>query len=202
MMFFKRRKIEVVPASEYTDYSERFKEFEKMREEDRAYASKKHVYIAASASAAAGIAFVGYNNSKRALNTLTTTSQVVNSAPVVEPSVVAEPIHALAQPVDYTMIPVTADPGGGISGATADIVSDFSFELFTKIADPVIQLLTALSFPIASVIVVGALFMMMFGMKEKALTMAMNAGIGYVLIQFSPLLLDMLRMLNKGMMGQ
>jgi len=56
-----------------------------------------------------------------------------------------------------------------------------------------VQIMVAISFPIASVIMIGACFFFMFGNSERAWNMIMNAGLGYVLIQLSPLFLDILR---------
>ena len=65
------------------------------------------------------------------------------------------------------------------------------------VLDPVIDILVALSFPIASVVIVGACFLFMFGNSEKAWTMIQNAGLGYVLIQVSPLILDVLKQVGN-----
>jgi hypothetical protein len=51
--------------------------------------------------------------------------------------------------------------------------------------DPVVDILVALSFPVASVIIVGACFFFMLGNSEKAWSTIQNAGLGYVLIQVS-----------------
>ncbi|WP_433957016.1 hypothetical protein [Cytobacillus horneckiae] len=63
--------------------------------------------------------------------------------------------------------------------------------------DPVIDILIALSFPIASVVIVGACFFFMFGNAEKAWGMIQNAGLGYVLIQVSPLILNVLKQVGN-----
>ena len=63
--------------------------------------------------------------------------------------------------------------------------------------DPVIDILVALSFPIASVIIVGACFFFMLGNPEKAWGMIQNAGLGYVLIQVSPLILNVLKQVGN-----
>jgi hypothetical protein len=65
------------------------------------------------------------------------------------------------------------------------------------VLDPVVDVLVALSFPIASVIIVGACFMFMFSNAEKAWTMIQNAGLGYVLIQVSPLILNVLKQVGN-----
>ncbi len=65
------------------------------------------------------------------------------------------------------------------------------------VLDPVVDILVALSFPVASVIIVGACFLFMFSNSEKAWTMIQNAGLGYVLIQVSPLILDVLKQVGN-----
>ncbi|MEX3711225.1 hypothetical protein ABFV99_02350 [Cytobacillus horneckiae] len=65
------------------------------------------------------------------------------------------------------------------------------------VLDPVVDILVALSFPIASVVIVGACFLFMFGNSEKAWTAIQNAGFGYVLIQVSPLILDVLKQVGN-----
>ncbi|MBO1515510.1 hypothetical protein [Metabacillus bambusae] len=59
--------------------------------------------------------------------------------------------------------------------------------------DPLVDLMVALSFPISSVIIIGACFFFMFGKSERAWSSIMNAGLGYVLIQIMPLLLNVLK---------
>ncbi|WP_036201510.1 hypothetical protein [Ureibacillus sinduriensis] len=72
-------------------------------------------------------------------------------------------------------------------------IADTSLNALANILDPVIQILVAISFPIASVIMIGACFFFMFGNSDKAWSMILNAGLGYVLIQLSPLFLDILK---------
>lgn len=72
-------------------------------------------------------------------------------------------------------------------------IADKTLETLATILDPIIQILVAISFPVASVIMIGACFFFMFGNSDKAWSMIFNAGLGYVLIQLSPLFLDILR---------
>lgn len=65
------------------------------------------------------------------------------------------------------------------------------------VLDPVVDILVALSFPIASVIIVGACFYFMFNNAEKAWSMIQSAGLGYVLIQVSPLILNVLKQVGN-----
>lgn len=76
-------------------------------------------------------------------------------------------------------------------------MGDQTLSLLAHVLDPVIDVLVALSFPIASVVIVGACFYFMFGNSEKAWTMIQNAGLGYVLIQVSPLILNVLKQVGN-----
>ncbi|MED5102416.1 hypothetical protein P9858_20000 [Niallia circulans] len=62
--------------------------------------------------------------------------------------------------------------------------------------DPLVDVLVALSFPVASVIIVGGCFFFMLGNSEKAWSTIQNAGLGYVLIQISPLILNVLKQIG------
>jgi nitrate reductase NapE component len=65
------------------------------------------------------------------------------------------------------------------------------------VLDPVVDILVALSFPIASVVIVGSCFLFMFGNSEKAWTGIQNAGLGYVLIQVSPIIMEVLKKVGE-----
>lgn len=72
-----------------------------------------------------------------------------------------------------------------------------TLSMLAHVLDPVVDVLVALSFPIASVVIVGACFFFMFGNPEKAWGMIQNAGLGYVLIQVSPLILNVLKQVGN-----
>lgn len=61
------------------------------------------------------------------------------------------------------------------------------------VLDPVVDILVALAFSVASLVIVDACFLFMFGSAERAWTIIQNAGLGYVLIQVSPLILNVLK---------
>lgn len=171
-MFKKRIKTQVVPASEYTDYSDRFVGDEK-------YATLKHVAIAAAipSTVAVGTGLFMYNNFKASYSSTIIPVNVPTPQPVIEPVIAqipsAIPVNAVAQP--------------------SGVIADKSLEMLATILDPVVQVMVAISFPIASVIMIGACFFFMLGNSERAWSMIMNAGLGYVLIQLSPLFLGILR---------
>lgn len=180
-MFFNKNKTKVVPASEYTDYSERFEDLEKMRAE-QGYATKKDVAVMASIPVLGAAGYVTYqklNSAKEvAATTISEPINVLQHAPFPEPSTLTDV---------YTPLVVNAIP------QQTGFIADKSLETLATILDPMVQIMVAISFPIASVIMIGACFFFMFGNSERAWNMIMNAGLGYVLIQLSPLFLEILR---------
>ena len=58
--------------------------------------------------------------------------------------------------------------------------------------DPLIDLIQALAFPIAGVMIAGGCLFIMVGNRERGMQMLQNAAIGYILVQLSPLMLDLL----------
>ncbi|MDM5350251.1 hypothetical protein QUF65_05075 [Lysinibacillus sphaericus] len=109
------------------------------------------------------------------------------SAPVQQ---VTEPVSAQI-PSTLSTIPVNTIP------QHTGIIADKSLEILATALDSVIQILVAISFPIASVVMVGACFFFMLGNSEKAWSIIMNAGSGYILIQMSLLFLEILRTIGK-----
>jgi hypothetical protein len=175
-MFKKRIKTEVVPANEYTDYSDRF-------EGDEKYATLRHVALAASVPTltAIGTGLFMFNK----LNETHSSTVIPVAAPIQQP--ILEPV--VAQIPSAIPVNTIAQPAG--------IIADKSLEILATALDPVVQILVAISFPIASVIMVGACFFFMLGNSEKAWSMIMNAGLGYVLINLSPLFLQILKQIGE-----
>lgn len=73
------------------------------------------------------------------------------------------------------------------------VIADASLTALATILEPITDILVAISFPIASLIVVCSFFLIMIGNKEKAFDMMMHAGLGYILIQLSPVFLEILK---------
>ncbi|MDM5352575.1 hypothetical protein QUF65_17250 [Lysinibacillus sphaericus] len=175
-MLKKRIKTEVIPVSEYTDYSDRFPNDEK-------YATLKHLAIASAVPSitAIGAGLFMYNNFKESYSSSLLPVNAPLPQPLIEPVVSqissVAPVNAVAQPVG--------------------VIADKSLEMLATLLDPVVQVLVAISFPVASVIMVGACFWFMIGNGEKAWSIIMNAGLGYVLIQMSPLFLNILRTIGE-----
>jgi hypothetical protein len=78
-----------------------------------------------------------------------------------------------------------------------DWMSQQTLSALAHVLDPLVDIMVALSFPIASVIIVGSCFFFMFDKSEKAWSMIMKAGLGYVLIQVSPLILQVLKQVGN-----
>lgn len=182
---FKKRKIEVVPENQYTDFSDRLDESK--------YATKKTV-IAACIPLAVVVPIVA---SKMASPAEIYTSTTIPVAAAVEPSLpiyVTEPVlHTLTQ----TPVTIPVNLSSSPEFIQTGIIADKSLEAIANVMQPLIDILVAVSFPVASVIMVGACFFFMFGNSEKAWGMIMNAGLGYVLIQMSPLFIGMLRTVGE-----
>lgn len=58
--------------------------------------------------------------------------------------------------------------------------------------DPLVSLIQALAYPVAMVVVLGGALFIMIGNKEKGFSMMQGAGLGYVLVQMTPLVLNIL----------
>lgn len=170
-----KNKIEVVPESEYTDFNYRIP--------GDAYATNKTIRAASliPTLAAIGLSIYSLNTPE----TYTTTTIPVN-APVT--TLISEPVNVLTPsttlPVNLASTPEIIPTG---------FLADTSLEMLANVLDPLVQIMVAISFPIASVIMIGGCFFFMIGNSEKAWQTIMNAGLGYVLIQLSPLFLQILR---------
>ena len=165
-MFFNKNKVVAVPESDYTDFSDKF-------------ATKKDLAIAASIPVAASVGYAGYKLfSGHGANptAVSEVSSVIASAPpVVEPLVTHTPlaVNAVAQPTG--------------------IIGDTALSALTTVLDPIVDIMVAISFPLASVIFVGSGFFFMLGQQERAWDMIFKCTMGYIFIQLSPLLLDILK---------
>lgn len=58
--------------------------------------------------------------------------------------------------------------------------------------DPLIELMVGISLPIAGVMLTGGALMIMVGQKDLGFKLIMNSALGYVLVQMSPLFIDLL----------
>ncbi|MFT8319362.1 MAG: hypothetical protein ABF649_00840 [Bacillus sp. (in: firmicutes)] len=104
---------------------------------------------------------------------------------IAVPLFLAKPVFAASTTND--VVPVGAKEWMG----------EQTLSMLAHALDPLVDVLVALSFPIASVIIVGGCFFFMLGNSEKAWSTIQNAGLGYVLIQISPLILSVLKQIGN-----
>lgn len=81
---------------------------------------------------------------------------------------------------------------GDASFASANAVSGAVMDKVTGAFTPVIELVRALSYPIGLVMMLGGGLFVMIGNSERGFSMIQKAGLGYVLIQMLPILMDLL----------
>lgn len=86
-----------------------------------------------------------------------------------------------------------SDGTEAVPASVTGMVAGTSLKVLASALDPVIQILVAISLPVASIVMVGGCFYFMFGNSEKAWSTIQNAGLGYILIQMSPLFIKVLK---------
>jgi hypothetical protein len=150
---------------------------------EKVYATKRTVVIASLIPLAVAATPILINQFKRESYTPT-------NIPVSTPSVVSTippPVQIPSMPVTQTIeqVPVIAQNTG--------VIADTSLEMLANVLDPLVNLMVAISFPIASVIMIGGCFFFMLGNSEKAWSTIFNASLGYIVIRLSPMFLDILR---------
>ena len=151
---------------------------------EKIYATKRTVIAATLIPLAVAATPMIINHFSKETYTATT-------IPVSSPSIVATippPVQIPSMPVSQTieqMSPVIAQNTG--------VVADTSLTMLANVLDPLVNLMVAISFPIASVIMIGGCFFFMLGNSEKAWSTIFNASLGYIVIRLSPMFLDILR---------
>lgn len=72
------------------------------------------------------------------------------------------------------------------------VAAETTKETIRHAFDPLIQMITTVSYPVAAVMITGSALMIMLGMKEKGYATIFSAATGFILVQLSPMLLDIL----------
>lgn len=173
---FRKHKVETVKPMGYVEYESEKGKYKGYAAEEGGYATRLDVAVGAGLSAVSGIGFVAYHELQK----------------VEQISAGVEQISA----VGGGIVPVTSTVGSGIDTVgtvPVNWVVDSGLAGVATVLDPLIDILVAFSFPIASVIMVGACFFFMLGQNERAWNTIFNAGLGYILIQLAPTLLEILK---------
>lgn len=74
------------------------------------------------------------------------------------------------------------------------------FEKIVKAFDPIIQLLQSITYPLAFVCIALGVLTIMIGQKRRGLEIIKWAAVGYLLMQFLPGLMTILRTVGQAMM--
>lgn len=114
-------------------------------------------------------------------------------AGVVIPLAIGSPVGAV---MGVTRAFASTGATEAVPAGTGEWIGEKSAHALAHVLDPLVDVLVSLSLPIASVIVVASCFWFMFGKPEKGWQMIQNAGLGYVLIQVSPLLITVLKQIG------
>jgi hypothetical protein len=90
-----------------------------------------------------------------------------------------------------------ASAAESVASAASHAIAGTTLQILAHALDPVTQILVAISLPVASVVMIGGCYFFLFGNSEKAWTTIQNAGLGYILIQLSPLFIKVLEQIGK-----
>lgn len=90
-----------------------------------------------------------------------------------------------------------ASAAESLTASATQVVAGTTLQVLAHALDPLTQILVAISLPVASVVMIGGCFFFMFGQSEKAWSTIQNAGLGYLLIQLSPLFIKVLEQVGK-----
>lgn len=80
----------------------------------------------------------------------------------------------------------------GLDNAVTVAAQADMYDKMVNAFDPLIILVQSLAYPIATVVVLGGAIMVMIGMKEKGYSLMMSAGLGYILVNMTTMILNIL----------
>jgi hypothetical protein len=103
----------------------------------------------------------------------------------------AVPLMLAAKPAFACGDATTAIATGG-QVVTAGAISDAVKEKIVNAFDPIIELITQLSFPIAGIMITGGALLIQCGLQDKGSTMITRGSIGFIIVQLAPMMLDLL----------
>lgn len=124
-----------------------------------------------------------------------TIGEFMDRKPVVKKNI-AKKLAKVAAPVVVPFTFVThahAEESVAAGGAVSSYIGEATLNTLAHALDPVSEILIALSFPIASVLVLANCFYFMFGQPDKAWSRIQGVGLGYCLIRMLPLFLEILK---------
>ena len=90
-----------------------------------------------------------------------------------------------------------ASAAESVKTTASTVIAGTTLQILAHALDPVAQILVALSLPIASIVMIGGCYFFLFGNSDKAWSTIQSAGLGYILIQLSPLFIKVLEQVGK-----
>ncbi|HZG87288.1 hypothetical protein [Paenibacillus sp.] len=105
------------------------------------------------------------------------------------------PLALLLSPL--SAVKAFAAPAAIEAGDAIPVIGDAIKGKILHAFDPLIDLIVALSYPIAGLMIAGGCLFIMVGNRERGMSILQNAALGYILVQLSPLMLDLLVGIGK-----
>jgi hypothetical protein len=138
----------------------------------------------------------------RKVKTVGTISEFMNKKQEVLHESEIEAYNTLKGLANLTWVPIVIAPFTKVQQASAHgpeavtvAATAGSGEIYEKMMtafEPLIDLTQALAYPIAMVVVLGGCLFLMVGQREKGLSMMSSAGLGVVLVNVAPMILQIL----------
>lgn len=91
-----------------------------------------------------------------------------------------------------TVIGITSFNNHAYAQGPAEYVKGKAKEQMVEAFMPLVDMIQALAYPIALVMLTGGALMFMINQKDKGISLIQNACIGYILVQLMPILMQML----------
>lgn len=83
--------------------------------------------------------------------------------------------------------------------ASANAVNGVITAKVVNALDPLVELVKALSYPISLVMMLGGGLLIMIGSSDKEFSMIQKAGLGYIIVQMLPVLMDLIVEIAKAL---
>ena len=96
------------------------------------------------------------------------------------------------------MTSLTAQAAGTEASPVINMTSDQIYDKMLTAFEPINTLIQALAYPVASVVVLFGAIMVLISQKEKGFQLMSNAGLGVILVNLMPMLLNILVEIMKG----
>ena len=124
---------------------------------------------------------------KRIVKATTMSTIAITAAKVAIPAmIVTIPIALMTRGLPNMAVEATA------TAVPVGIISDSVKTKIIHAFDPLVDLMVQLSYPISGLMITGGCLMILIGQKEHGYKLIFNAAIGFILIQLSPMLINLL----------